>query len=124
MEYLLNEQVTHKKYGTGNIIEVNNRFLNIMFDECEEIKKFKYPDSFDIFMSFHNNTLQKDVTKILDEEKEKKKEEDELKRIEYEKAIEERNIELKKSKKEARAKTTKATKAKKSKTIKVEEDDD
>jgi len=107
--YLMNTNVTHKKYGIGEIIEVNDKIIIIKFDECEDIKKFIYPDSFDGFMTFQNKKLQDDTMRLLETEEAKKRVEEELKRQEFEKIEEEKRIEnngkLKKQKKATKAKS-------------------
>jgi len=109
MDCLVNTNVTHRKYGKGNIILVNDKILIIKFDEIEEYKKFIYPDSFDGFMTFQNKKLQDDAIRLLEIEKAKKRDEAELKRQTYEKVEEEKRIEksnkLKRQRKAAKAKS-------------------
>jgi len=119
MDIFNSKKVTHIKYGNGNIIEVIDKIFMIKFDDMEEIKKFKYPDSFDGFMTFQDLNLQEDVISLLDIEKakrllekEKKKQADSI--IEEEKRNE-RNNKLKKQRKITKAKSDREKVAKSNK---------
>jgi len=105
---LMDKKVTHRKYGKGNIIEVNDKIIKVKFDKFESIKKFIYPDSFDGYMTFENKELQVETMRLLETEEAKKRVEEELKRQEYEKKEEEKrnesNDKLKKQKKATKAK--------------------
>jgi len=106
--FLLNTNVTHKKYGKGNIVEVNDKIIIIKFDKLEEVKKFIYPDSFNGYMTFENTKIQNETMRLLETEEAKKRVEEELKRQDYEKIEEEKrnesNDKLKKQKKATKAK--------------------
>lgn len=109
MDILKNKNVTHKKYGDGNIVEVNDNIVIIKFAEFGDTKKFVYPNSFDGYMVFENSDLQENAIRVIEMEKAKKRVEGELKKQEYEKQVEERRIEknekLKKQRKAAKAKS-------------------
>ena len=109
MDSLMNEKVTHRKYGSGNIVEVNDKIIMVKFDEIEDAKKFIYPDSFDGFMTFENKKLQTATIRVLEMEKAKREVEEERKKQEFEKIDEEKRIEktekLKKQRKATKAKT-------------------
>lgn len=70
---LLNEEITHKSFGEGAIIEQDDSFITIDFDE-EGVKEFVYPDAFGQFISLKNpniaESLQKDILKIEKEKEE------------------------------------------------------
>ena len=105
---LMDKNVTHRKYGKGNIFEVNDKIIKVKFDKFEGIKKFIYPDSFNGYMTFENKELQVETMRLLETEEAKKRVEEELKRQEYEKKEEEKrnesNDKLKKQKKATKAK--------------------
>jgi len=41
---LLNKRVTHKTFGEGNIVEQDDSFITIDFNN--DLRKFVYPDAF------------------------------------------------------------------------------
>lgn len=49
---LINEKVTHKKFGTGNIEKLQGTSLEIRF--TSGAKTFVYPDAFEKFLAFEN----------------------------------------------------------------------
>lgn len=77
---LINKQVTHKSFGDGNIVDQDDSFITIDFEN--ESKKFIYPDAFGKFLTLKDreaaDSLKKVISKIEDEQErlEKKREEE------------------------------------------------
>ena len=114
MSILKNEKVIHKQYGEGKIVEVNEEYFNVQFIKCEGTKKFKYPDSFEKFMTFKKSELQEEAKKYLSMDNIEKRIKEELKRKETEaldtERREERMDKMKKQRKATRAKSTRMVK--------------
>ncbi|MHA6260993.1 malate synthase [Sporosarcina sp. CAU 1771] len=66
---LVNEEITHKVFGEGNIVEHEDSIITIHFDEG--IKKFVYPDAFEKFITLNNQTAAKSLKKYFLKRKEK-----------------------------------------------------
>lgn len=60
---LINKEITHKVFGTGNIIEQDEFIITIDFNE--DIKKFVYPDAFRDFISLKDEKTAESLNKIL-----------------------------------------------------------
>lgn len=60
---LINEEITHKVFGKGNIIDQDESVITIDFNE--DIKKFVYPDVFGEFITLKNREIAKSLKKIL-----------------------------------------------------------
>lgn len=60
---LINEEVTHKIFGEGNIIAHNETIITVNFND--DVKKFVYPDAFDKFIKLNDQTTAKQLEKIL-----------------------------------------------------------
>ena len=76
---LINEEITHKVFGEGNIVDHEESIITIDFNE--EIKKFVYPDAFRKFITLNDQS----TAKIFEEiflKREKEEEALELKREE------------------------------------------
>lgn len=58
---LINEEITHKVFGEGNIVEHEDSVITVEFNN--EVKKFVYPDAFEKFITLNN----KDTAKSLKE---------------------------------------------------------
>ena len=80
---LINEEITHKVFGEGNIVDHEESIITVDFNEV--IKKFVYPDAFGKFITLKDrNTAQslKDIflKRELEEEALKRKREEEKER--------------------------------------------
>ncbi|MCM3768127.1 malate synthase [Neobacillus niacini] len=80
---LINKEVTHKRFGTGSIVNHNDSIIEIDF--ATEKKKFVFPDAFGKFLKLHDhnaaNSLKKMLQKIeLEQEKAEQKREEEKER--------------------------------------------
>jgi len=84
---LINEAITHKVFGKGNIVEQDATFITINFNE--DIKKFVYPDAFESFITLNDQdtakTLEKVISKrVIKEEALEKQREEEKEQLELE----------------------------------------
>jgi len=60
---LLNETITHKVFGKGDIIDQDESYITIDFNE--DIKKFVYPDAFEKFITLKDQDTAKSLEKII-----------------------------------------------------------
>lgn len=72
---LMYQQIRHKCWGVGNVVEQTNSYIKIAFDVG--IKQFQYPEAFEKFLECVSPQLQEEVALALDnkeqEEAEKKR---------------------------------------------------
>jgi hypothetical protein len=84
---LLGKKVQHKKFGVGEIVEINDGIISVAFPE--KISKFQYPKAFELFIQAIDIDVQEfiasDLKKLKEEEEEQKRIEEEARRIEEEK---------------------------------------
>lgn len=59
---LINEKVTHKVFGVGNIVEQEENIITVEFDD-NDTRKFVYPDAFSQFIELNNE----DAADAMDE---------------------------------------------------------
>ena len=82
---LINEEVTHKVFGEGNIVDHEESIITIDFNE--DIKKFVYPDAFGKFITLNDRSIAETFKKIFlkkemeAEALEKKREEENERRV-------------------------------------------
>lgn len=77
---LLNEQVQHKSFGKGNVIECTDTYLKVRFSEGE--KKFVFPDAFGVFLKLLDPEIAAAVERLKERvEKKRRKKELELEKI-------------------------------------------
>ncbi|WP_438351177.1 malate synthase [Paenibacillus sp. FA6] len=67
---LLNEEITHKVFGIGSIVDQNESVITIDFND--HIKKFVYPDAFEKFIKLNDRNTSKSLQKIIANEEIKK----------------------------------------------------
>lgn len=60
---LINEEITHKVFGEGNIVDHEDSIITIDFNE--EIKKFVYPDAFEEFITLNDQGTAKSFKKFF-----------------------------------------------------------
>ena len=76
------EVVKHKVFGKGQIIELKDDYVTILFDDSKEEKKFIYPNAFGMFLELENKTILKQIEKdknaIIQKEAENKRIKEEL----------------------------------------------
>lgn len=58
---MINEKVEHKKYGSGEIVEVKDDKITVIFEKINEKKSFKYPESFEKFLVAKNNEFKEKI---------------------------------------------------------------
>ena len=89
---LLNEEITHKVFGEGDIVEQDDSFITIEFDD--DIKKFVYPDAFGKFITLKNRDTAKSLKKVISKRETEKEELEQKRKEEKErKALEQRRME-------------------------------
>ena len=77
---LINEEITHKVFGEGNIVDQDESIITVEF--ADDTKKFIYPDAFEKFIALNDEDTAKSFKKviskkIMEEEALKKKREEE-----------------------------------------------
>ncbi len=60
---LINEEVTHKVFGEGNIVDHDESVITIDFNE--DIKKFVFPDAFGKFITLNDRNVAEALKKVL-----------------------------------------------------------
>lgn len=60
---LVNEEITHKVFGEGNIVDQEDTIITIEFEK--EIKKFVYPDAFKNFITLNDRSAAKDLEEVF-----------------------------------------------------------
>lgn len=86
---LLNEKVTHTKFGIGVIKSNENGIIQIYFNESYGEKAFVYPDAFEQYLKLENSALDQQVQNELKVKLDKILKEKETQRIESERLAEE-----------------------------------
>lgn len=82
---LVNEEVTHKHFGKGNIVKHSDSIIEIHFET--EQKKFVYPDAFGKFLKLHDKHTASLLQEVIEkkeielEKEEQKREEDKRMRL-------------------------------------------
>ena len=87
---LINEKVTHERFGMGSIVKHNESSIEINF--ASESKKFVFPDVFGKHLKLHNKSVANSLEKII-QKKEMERKEEELKKEEA-KELQQKNQEL------------------------------
>lgn len=67
---LINEEITHKVFGIGSIVDHDESIITIDFNDY--IKKFIYPDAFEKFIKLNDRNTAKSLQKIFAKEEMKK----------------------------------------------------
>ena len=60
---LINEEITHKVFGEGNIVDHEESIITVDFNE--DIKKFVYPDAFGKFITLNDRNTAKSLKEIF-----------------------------------------------------------
>ncbi|MGM0845108.1 MAG: malate synthase [Bacillota bacterium] len=71
---LINEKVTHKRFGMGSIVKQDDSIIEIHF--ATENKKFVYPDVFGEHLKLHDKSVANSLDKIIEEKVIEQKEEE------------------------------------------------
>lgn len=72
---LCGENIKHKVFGKGKIVEFENNYITILFDKTKELKKFKYPDAIGKFLELQKDNFDEQINddkKVLKKEKDRK----------------------------------------------------
>ena len=92
---IINEKVLHRIFGEGTIKELNEKgIMLITFGDTE--KKFLYPSSFESFLRFKNENIQKEVEKEIqiqkqeEQEKQRRETEEKERKAQKEKELKEK----------------------------------
>lgn len=62
---LLQQQVTHKQFGVGQIVAQTEQCITVQFPAPTGEKRFLFPDAFSCFLTLENPTLQEQVAQLL-----------------------------------------------------------
>jgi hypothetical protein len=88
---LCDQVVKHKVFGKGQIVDLENNYVTVLFDNIEDEKKFSYPSAFGPFLELEDKSFLKQVEKdkniIIQREAENKKIEEKLKKEKMIKAM-------------------------------------
>lgn len=60
---LINEKITHKVFGVGNIVEQEEAIITVEFDD--DMRKFVYPDAFGQFIELKDEEAAKQMEEII-----------------------------------------------------------
>lgn len=76
---ILNQQVSHKKFGVGIVVEQTQDSIFVKFANVD--KKFQYPNAFQQFLALNDKILQEEVLKeAKQKEQEKEQQKAEIRR--------------------------------------------
>lgn len=107
---LINEQIQHRQYGTGVIIEQTGTQISVRFQEPYGIKKFLCPMAFESYLVLCDLSLQKAVMAEIHAIHEKEATEKKQKEEATEQLREEKRLELLEQKRLSAKKRSPATK--------------
>lgn len=60
---LINEEITHKVFGEGSIVEQEGSIITVDFNE--DLKKFVYPDAFEKFITLNDREVAESLDEII-----------------------------------------------------------
>ncbi|MEI3611876.1 malate synthase [Pseudogracilibacillus sp. SO30301A] len=90
---LINEEITHKVFGKGNIVDHDDSIVTVDFNE--DIKKFVFPDAFGKFIILNDRSTAKSLKKvILKREKEEEVLERKREKEKEQQALEQKRMEI------------------------------
>lgn len=69
MKSLVNEKVSHDKFGTGKIVEETGLKIWVQFSETEQPKIFAFPIAFEKFLILENSVLQEECRKLAEQKR-------------------------------------------------------
>lgn len=58
---LLHEKVTHKTYGTGEVVDQSEKYVSVLFLTGDQVHRFIYPDAFGTFLTLNNVKMQTEI---------------------------------------------------------------
>ena len=68
--------VTHKTFGQGTVVSVEGKYITVRFSDTYGEKTFVYPDVFDGYLTYEEESLQKKISETINIKKEKRKQEE------------------------------------------------
>ena len=68
---ICNQQVFHKKFGVGTVMEQTDNSITVKFLNVE--KRFQYPSAFQNFLDLNNKILQEEILKEAKRKEQKKR---------------------------------------------------
>ncbi|WP_428910616.1 malate synthase [Niallia sp. Krafla_26] len=83
---LINKEVTHKRFGEGNVVKHDGSVIEINF--ATENKKFVFPDAFGKYLKLHDKSVAHSLEKVIQKK--------EMEREKQEQIIEERKLQQRK----------------------------
>lgn len=87
MMTLINQQITHIRYGEGMVISHENDKMHVRFSANDETKCFIYPDSFEKFLKLKDPAMEKIIKKELDDRHKQILAQEALKQKEYAESV-------------------------------------
>ena len=73
--------VTHKTFGQGTVVSVEGKYITVRFSDTYGEKTFVYPDVFDGYLTYEEESLQKKISETINIKKEKAAKEDLRKKL-------------------------------------------
>jgi hypothetical protein len=64
---LCGEFITHKAFGRGQIVDLENHCVTVIFQDTNEKKRFIYPEAFGKYLTLENKTLVRQVQEYQNE---------------------------------------------------------
>lgn len=92
MKSLINENVEHIRFGKGLIIGEEADRITVEFPDAIGNKRFQFPDAFEQFLRFEENSLQEESLNMIESKKQKLEEEKEKRRLELARLNEEERV--------------------------------
>lgn len=72
MKSLINEKVSHNKFGIGKIMEHTSLNVKVFFPQTDQAKFFQYPNAFEKFLTLENETLNEECQQMAVSKREEK----------------------------------------------------
>lgn len=69
MKSLVNEKVSHNKFGTGKIVEETGLKIWVQFSGADQPKIFAFPIAFEKFLILEDSVLQKECQKLAEQKR-------------------------------------------------------
>lgn len=89
---LINKEVTHKRFGKGNVVKHNDSIIEVHF--ATENKKFVYPDVFGTYLKLHDQNAANTLKKVIQKKKAEQEIEDRKKEEEKQRQLKEHQLRI------------------------------
>ncbi|WP_010098050.1 hypothetical protein [Ornithinibacillus scapharcae] len=89
---LINKEVSHKRFGKGNIVNHNDSIIEILF--ATESKKFVYPDAFGKHLKLHDKSAAHSLNMIIQKRELEREKEEQEKEVEKKLQLKEQQLRL------------------------------